>query len=1054
MAKKRTVFQALDSAISGNWGDVRRRSHTNSYDMTSKGGNIIYKTTDKDDYEQKKLELQQNKFLKDRWVKANVNMSVTAFAGLNNIKLMYRDADLMDAFPEIGAALDIVAEESCLPNDDGMVITVQSKSERVKSILEDLFVNRLNLQLTAQMVIRAMCKYGNQFMMLDVDHKNGVKGWKQLPVFNVERIESGIQNPYGAGASIAANGVNIDDADLSTQFIWLDDNNSQIPFRDWQIAHFRLLTNSLYLPYGCIVGDTKIETEDGYKEIQDIHVGDKVWTFNTSTQERELALVTMQMNKGEKDVYRVSTKHNFLEGTSDHKILCAINGNFEYKEIKDMTINDLVAIRQGSKIGKYIKIDKTKMPSSRNRGIKWFDDNINIIPDYVNSELAELFGFIIGDGSVTYDRIITLAGGVQNTFNDKYQELIEKYSNSKGKRHYRNDGSLRAITFNSRFFGEILKRLGYICGYNNKRIPSWVFESKEDIKKAFIKGLINADGYMFIDERKKNSSIRYDIELENESLIKDLKILVQSLGWKSGQIFSRNRDPHFSKKIGKIMNFSGKSFMLSFYETYNSQEKVNDTISRLTNDYKLEKVRSIEYIGKSETYDITVSNDNSNFFANGIITHNCSYLNAARRHWRMLSLMEDMMLIYRLERSVERRVYKIFVGAIDDADVGAYVEQIANEFKRTPIIDPVTGQLDLRKNILGVDQDLFIPVRDENAPTPIDTLSAGQNITALDDIKFIQNKVLTALRIPKTFLNFEEAAGDGKNLALMDVRFARTINRIQQAFLMELTKVASIHLFLLGFDDELNNFTLSMKNPSTQAEQLEIENLQKKIDAVRDAVSDPGNGLPVMSTTRALKNIMKWSEKDIKENFEEIRLEKGIAAELEKTTQIIKKTGIFDTVDRIYGEPGAEYVDDQQGGMDGAPQGGDMGGGGMTPPPMGDVGGELDGLGSPNSDDQGDISGQEGTVPTQDMPTDDTATQQPMESRKSGKRPLINEERKLLDSMFDEYLSKVTESKNGIVSNAETKRADIYDSKSLLMNEEFDKMISSLGKFVDKNDDN
>ena len=685
MAKKRTVFQALDSAISGNWGDVRSRSHTNTYDMTSKGGNIIYKTTDKDDYEQKKLELQQNKFLKDRWVKANVNMSVTAFAGLNNIKLMYRDADLMDAFPEIGAALDIVAEESCLPNDDGMVITVQSKSERVKSILEDLFVNRLNLQLTAQMVIRAMCKYGNQFMMLDVDHKNGVKGWKQLPVFNVERIESGIQNPYGAGASIAANGVNIDDADLSTQFIWLDDNNSQIPFRDWQVAHFRLLTNSMYLPYGV------------------------------------------------------------------------------------------------------------------------------------------------------------------------------------------------------------------------------------------------------------------------------------------------------------------------------------------------------------------------------------SYLNAARRHFRMLSLMEDMMLIYRLERSIERRVYKIFVGAIDDADVGAYVEQIANEFKRTPIIDPVTGQLDLRKNILGIDQDIFLPVRSEDAPTPIDTLSAGQNITALDDIKFIQNKVLTALRIPKTFLNFEEAASDGKNLALMDVRFARTINRIQQAFLMELTKVASIHLFLLGFDDELNNFTLSMKNPSTQAEQLEIENLQKKIDAVRDAVSDPGNGLPVMSTTRALKNIMKWSEKDIKENFEEIRLEKGIAAELEKTTQIIKKTGIFDTVDRIYGEPGAEYVDDQQGGMDGAPQGGDMGGGGMTPPPMGDVGdvgGELDGLGSPNSDDQGDISGQEGTVPTQDMPTDDTATQQPMESRKSGKRPLINEERKLLDSMFDEYLSKVTESKNGIVSNAETKRADIYDSKSLLMNEEFDKMISSLGKFVDKKDDN
>ena len=110
MAKKRTVFQALDSAISGNWStqDIAT-PHVNKYDMSGNAKNIIYKTTNKDEYESKKLELQQNKYLKDRWVKANVNMSVTAYAGLNNIKLMYRDADLMDAAPEIGAALDIMS---------------------------------------------------------------------------------------------------------------------------------------------------------------------------------------------------------------------------------------------------------------------------------------------------------------------------------------------------------------------------------------------------------------------------------------------------------------------------------------------------------------------------------------------------------------------------------------------------------------------------------------------------------------------------------------------------------------------------------------------------------------------------------------------------------------------------------------------------------------------------------------------------------------------------------------------------------------------------------
>ena len=683
MAKKYTVFQSLDRAISGNWSSIEQ-PHVNAYDMRNYGGGedkVLYKTTNKDDYEQKKLELQQNRYLADRWVKSNVSLALNGVTGLNNIKLMYRDADLMDAYPEIGAALDILSDEACIAKDStGAVVNVYSKSERVKSILEDLFVNRLNIQLTAQMVIRAMCKYGNQFMLLDIDHKKGVKGWKQLPVFQVERIENGIVNPYGGGGmSAAVNGKNPENVDMSTQFVWIDGNNSQVPFRNWQVAHFRLLSNSIYLPYGC------------------------------------------------------------------------------------------------------------------------------------------------------------------------------------------------------------------------------------------------------------------------------------------------------------------------------------------------------------------------------------SYLNAARRHWRALSLMEDMMLIYRLERSIERRVYKIFVGSIDDADVQGYVEQVANELKRTPIVDPLTGQLDLRKNILGVADDLFIPVRTENAPTPIDTLPAAQNMTAIDDIKFMQNKVLAALRIPKSFLNFEETAGDGKNLSLMDIRFTRAINRIQQAFLMELTKVASIHLYLLGFDDELTNFTLTMNNPSTQAEQLEIENMQKKIDAVRDAVSDPGNGLPVMSQMRALKEIMKWSEKDIKNNLEEIRLEKAISAELEKTAQIIKKTGLFDTVDRIYGEPGAKYMDDAQGGM---PQdGGGIGGGMMGgAPPSGDLGGastdfgeELDSLGSPNGDDQGDINGQEGSMPTADMSTDEG---QPTNNESvSLKKPLLVENK---NTFTDTYLKMLSE-QNGGKSEVKAPKADIYDSEALLINEEFDKMIGALGKFVEEN---
>ena len=140
MAKKSTVFQALDKAITGNWSSPSTsvaEPHINSYDMRGgKGDEVIYRTTDKEDYLQKKLELQQDKYLKDRWIKANVNLAVTAYQGLNNIKLMYRDADLMDAFPEIGAALDTYAEEACISSPDGNIVNVYSKSERIKSILE------------------------------------------------------------------------------------------------------------------------------------------------------------------------------------------------------------------------------------------------------------------------------------------------------------------------------------------------------------------------------------------------------------------------------------------------------------------------------------------------------------------------------------------------------------------------------------------------------------------------------------------------------------------------------------------------------------------------------------------------------------------------------------------------------------------------------------------------------------------------------------------------------------------------------------------------------
>jgi len=284
------------------------------------------------------------------------------------------------------------------------------------------------------------------------------------------------------------------------------------------------------------------------------------------------------------------------------------------------------------------------------------------------------------------------------------------------------------------------------------------------------------------------------------------------------------------------------------------------------------------------------------------LPYGTSMLEKARRIWKQLLLSEDAMLIYRVTRAPERRIFKIFVGNIDEKDVPAYVNQIANNFKRSPVIDQNTGQIDTRYNQMAQDQDYFIPVRDANAPSPIDTLPGATNLSEIADIQYLQKKLFTALRVPKPFLGFEEANGEGKNLALQDIRFARTINRIQQSMLQELNKIAIIHLYILGLEDELENFTLTLNNPSTQAEMLKVEQTQLKVTLYKDAVSDAGNGFGAMSMTRAKKEILGMSEEDIRNDLEQQRLEKAAAAEMEQTANVIKKTGMFDRVDKLYGD--------------------------------------------------------------------------------------------------------------------------------------------------------
>lgn len=285
------------------------------------------------------------------------------------------------------------------------------------------------------------------------------------------------------------------------------------------------------------------------------------------------------------------------------------------------------------------------------------------------------------------------------------------------------------------------------------------------------------------------------------------------------------------------------------------------------------------------------------------LPYGTSMLEKARRIWKQLLLSEDAMLIYRTSRAPERRMFKVFVGNMNDDDVEAYVNRVANKFKREQIVDQKTGNVDMRFNQMAVDQDYFIPVRDPSAPDPITTLPGATNLSEIADIEYIQKKLLTALRVPKAFLGFEEVVGDGKNLSLQDIRFARTINRIQKSMIAELNKIAIVHLFLLGFEDELDNFTLGLTNPSTQADLLKIDVWKEKVLLYKDLVADPGNGIQATSSTWAKKHIFGWSDEEVRLDLQQQRIERAVGEELKATATVITKTGLFDNIDKLYGNP-------------------------------------------------------------------------------------------------------------------------------------------------------
>ena len=777
--------------------------------------------------------------------------------GTHNRNERYVDFEQMEFTPELASALDIFADEMTTTNDLTPMLSIKCSNEEIKSILHNLYTKTLNLESNLYSWSRNMCKFGDYFLYLDIDDKLGIKSAIGLPSNQVERLEGEDKtNPN------------------YVQFQW---NAGGMTFENWQVSHFRILGNDKFAPYGtsildparriwrqlCIAKGENVLTPFGYIPIEKIKSGDIVYCYDPETKETKETSVVAQKYMGKQEIYKLSTNHRTISVTDKHGMLVldSKTNEFVYKQAKEIVIGKdkipLVVVKDGQDVVKLVvdtnqsvslkaKFEYNKeniMETIRSGNFDYSDKNIHAFlnghkripcdewtkvsscfgissnkatfwhfnskkPSIVSGDgtytidkkFARLFGFLLRAGWLGNNRV-GFADGIEEEQNSFYRNLLEDLSQSNAHitpPSKRSRGGQSNVF--SQEFKQILEASGFETGALSKKVPEWIYSMDIESRREFIRGYFDADG-SYSDGRATSISYR---------LLDGIREIAMMSGVPCNSII-KNRNEGL---------YTDGSYRQASYRIYLNMDE-----EQWYNETTLEKVLSFEFTGEDDTYDIQVEDELHNFIVNGMVSHN--------------TLLEDAMMAYRITRSPERKVFYVDVGNIPPQDVEQYMQKVMTSMKRNQIVDNNTGRVDLRYNPLSVDEDYFIPVKGAVNNTKIESLPGGQFTSAIEDIKYLRDKLFAAIKIPMSYLVRGDGASEDKaTLAQKDIRFARTIQRLQRVLVGELEKIGIIHLFTLGYrGNDLISFKLSLNNPSKIAALQELEHWKVKFD-VASAATD------------------------------------------------------------------------------------------------------------------------------------------------------------------------------------------------------------------------
>lgn len=924
-------------------------------------GDVIIRGTSPQDVELQYKEIKQQKFLNSQTFSVEKSRLQQIMHYEAQRIHAFIDYEGMEYYPLIASALDLYMEEATTIGDNGKMLNIYSSSSRVKKILEEFFYNTLNINVNLPSWTRNLVKYGDNFLNLSLSRTEGVVAVKQMLNMTIERKEEIIDNKLK---------------------IYFKKRDNAQELSKLEVVHFRLLGDDKYLPYGSSILNKirkywrmLILAEDAMLSYRILRAGDKRairvdvgnmasedilayveefaksmkrkptvnpnnanidYRFNIMGNDEDYYIPTRNGNSGtmietvEGACLALDTKIELLDGRSlelskiieefknGSNELWSYSINPETGEIVPGKITWAGVTRKDTQVLKITLDNGETITSTPDHKFPTKYNGVKEAKDLTVGEsmwaFNKKYSLIKGSGVNEYEKIFNHKNNewlfthrmVANYMKSKnlHEELVHKFNGKRGTIHHKNFNRYDNTPNNLCFMNS--KDHFYLHhDYANEMYNTYTEEQRENhkiLRKAgreiYWNNITNSELNKKIETAVQNSLISRDKSAQTFRDNPNREELLKKRGKSISKAKSLNENVIKSSEISKLL-WQNEDFRTTVIEKQSIKysHKLLDLLIDYTNVYEqLDKI-----------LENCINTENSEW----LIEFNS--INQNNKQLKKMSCITNN----NINKMVKHFGYKNW------RDFSSKIPQYNHKIVSIEYLDE---RQDTGTITIDGDEELHDY---HNFALTCGIFTKNSNLDKIADIEYLRDLVFTGLGIPKPFLGYQQTAGEGKNMGQLDMRFSKKVNRIQQALIQELNNMAMIHLYMLGFEDEFENFTLSLSPPSTQADILKTEFQSNKMQLYTDMTSVNDGSIAATSHTYAKMHVFNWSEEEILIDLERQFMERIVTQEIQNATTKISKSGVFDNILNKFGlKPGEVPIGNAQ--EDGEGGGGDAFGGDMS----------------------------------------------------------------------------------------------------------------------------